>query len=181
MSFFSDGVTRSKLTVLYFLHRLDVELTRDQLSTVGMQYNLAPYFDLQSAVYELEEGGFVAAVPRPFGQGYRITPRGREALDMFLDRLPLSLREELDDNADACREEIRRQTQYSAAIEKLPQGGYRVTFRTLERDADILTLALVFPDAHSANHAAGAWAAHTEEIYRYLLDTLLGEHVSTEE
>lgn len=118
MAFFSDGFTKSKLMVLYFLNELSVDLTKEQIATFSAAYELIPYFELQSAIYELEEEGFLAAVPRPYGQAYCLTPKGKETLGMFVERLPQSVRDDLTDYADACREKLRRETQFSAASEK---------------------------------------------------------------
>ena len=95
MAFFSDGFTKSKLMVLYFLNELSVDLTKEQIATFSAAYELIPYFELQSAIYELEEEGFLAAVPRPYGQAYCLTPKGKETLGMFVERLPQSVRDDL--------------------------------------------------------------------------------------
>ena len=123
MAFFSDGFTKSKLMVLYFLKELSVNLTKEQIATFSAAYELIPYFELQSAIYELEEEGFLAAVPRPYGQAYCLTPKGEETLDMFVERLPQSVRDDLTNYADACRDKLRRETQFSASSEKAGMGG----------------------------------------------------------
>lgn len=172
MSFFSEGVTKNKLTILYFMDRLGLSLTRDQITTVGAAYDLAPYFELQSAVAEMEEDGLLAAVPRPYGQAYALTSGGQDAVDMFKERLPVSLRDDLDSYADACREDIRRETQYTARIEQRPGGECLVRFLFVEKEDILLSIELMFPDAASANKAAAAWPRRAEESYCYLLSSL---------
>lgn len=174
MSFFSEGVTKNKLTLLYFMDRLGLALTRDQITTVGAAYDLAPFFELQSAVAEMEEDGLLAAVPRPFGQVYAPTSRGQEAVELFKERLPVSLRDDLDAYADECREDIRRQTQYTAKIERQPSGECLVQLHFMEQDEPLLSIEVMFPDAVSANRAAAAWAEKAEEAYCYLLSALSG-------
>lgn len=174
MSFFSEGVTKNKLTILYFMQRLGLGLTKDQLTTVGATYDLAPYFDLQNAVAEMEEDGLLAAVPRPYGQVYALTSNGQDAVDMFKERLPVSLRDDLDSFADACREDIRRETQYTARIEPRPGGECLVHFLFVEKDDTLLSIELMFPDVASANKAAAAWPQRAEESYCYLLSSLSG-------
>ena len=173
MSFFSDELTRNKLTVLYFLNKLQVELTRDQIATVSVQHDLIPYFDLQSTVCELEEAGFLAAVPRSFGQAYSLTERGQDALNMFCERIPQSLRDDLDTYADSRRDELRRQTQYVSNIEKAEQGGYWVSLKAMERDSTIFVINLLLPDAASANRAATRWPEYTDDLYGEIISKLL--------
>ena len=168
MPFFSEGVTKIKLTILYFLNKLGFGITKDQITTVGGTYDLAPYFDLQSAVAEMEEDGFLAAVPRPFGQIYALTARGQQAVELFYEQLPTSLRDDLDTYADECRETLRHQCQYTARIEGQPNGSYIVRMIFMERDEQLLAMELLFPDVKSA------WADKAQSAYCYLLSSLSG-------
>lgn len=87
---------------------------------------MIPYFELQSAIYELEEEGFLAAVPRPYGQAYCLTPKGKETLGMFVERLPQSVRDDLTDYADALpRETAQRNTVFRASEKAGVGGAYR--------------------------------------------------------
>ena len=177
MSYFSGGEIRDRLTVLYFLNRLGIELTRAQLTTVCAQSELLPYFALQSAVYELETQGLIAAVPRPFGQAYCITPKGEEMLEMFSEQLPLSLRGTLSALAESCREQVLRQTQYTAAFEKSAPDSeaHTVSLAVFERDVALLQLQLMLPDKSSAAQACEAWPAAASAIYQALLENLLSD------
>jgi len=175
MSFFSKGVTKDKLTVLYFFDALSIELTRDQITTFSGENEIIPYFDLQSAVYALEEEGMLAAVPRQRGQCYCITPRGKDTLEMFKERLPLSHRKELDAAAEAYREKLLRESQFTVSIERAAGGGWRTTLRTLERNDELMGISILLPDRESAKKAAAIWPDRALAIYTYLINELLGE------
>ena len=175
MSFFLQGFTRDKLTVLYFLDALSIELTRAEITTFSGEHELVPYFDLQSAVYELEEEGMLAAVPRPRGQCYCLTPKGKETLEMFKERLPLSVRDELDEDAEAWRETLRRQSQFVGTAEKASGGGWRAVLRTVELNDDLIGVSILLPDRESTNRAIAAWPDKAPDIYAYLLRALLGQ------
>ena len=174
MAFFSEGYTKSKLMVLYFLNELSVDLTKEQIATFSAAYELIPYFELQSAIYELEEEGFLAAVPRPYGQAYCLTPKGKETLGMFVERLPQSVRDDLTDYANACLVELRRETQFSSASEKAGMGGaYRTTLRAMELNGELLQISILLPDAASAKHAAAVWPERAQAIYTAILSELM--------
>lgn len=181
MSFFSEGFTKSKLTVLFFLKELPVNLTKNQIATFSAAYDLIPYFELQSAIYELEEEGFLAAVPRPYGQTYCLTPKGEETLEMFVERLPQSMRDRISDYADECREKLRLETQFSTSVEKVgSNGACRLTLRAMEQRGDLLQIAILLPDNATANHAASLWPDKAEIIYKTVLSELLSEKGSNE-
>ncbi|MBE5785412.1 MAG: DUF4364 family protein [Clostridiales bacterium] len=181
MSFFSEGFTKSKLTVLYFLKELSVNLTKDQIATFSTAYDLIPYFELHSAVYELEEEGFLAAVPRPYGQTYCLTPKGEETLEMFVERLPQSMRDNITDYADECREKLRLETQFSTSVEKVgTNGACRLTLRAMEQHGDLLQISILLPDNATASHASALWPERAEFIYKSILSELLREKESNE-
>ena len=158
--------------VLYFLRALGIELTRDQLVSVAAEHDLMPYFELQSAVAELEEQGYVAAVPRTFGQAYCIVLEGERILDMFQEQVPLSIRQKLSDVADRCRATILRQTQFSSHYEREVSGGQRATFRAMERNSEFLSISIVLPDNEIAKYAGKTWPDKAERIYQFLIATL---------
>ncbi len=169
MSFFEDGFTKDKIVVMYALGALLAEPTREQMTTFFGRYDLMPFFELQSAVYELEEEGFLAAVPRPYGQAYCLTPKGRETLLMFIERVPQSLRAKIDACADAYRETLREQTRYASAVERTGRGAYRVTLRAMELSGELIRIEMLLPDEESARRAEKAWPERAPAIYAAIL------------
>lgn len=173
MPFFASGEARERLIVLFLLKSLDMELTRTQLATLSVSNDILPWFDLQSAVAELETQGLIAAIPRPFGQGYRITPEGEETLDMFLESLPASLRARIETVVEENRDVIRKETQYATSVEKRPGGSCVVTLRAMEWDGDLLSISLLLPDQSTAQAACAAWPEKAQLIYQGLIRDLL--------
>lgn len=172
MAFFEDGFTKDKIVVLYALDRLPAEPTREQMTTFFGAYNMLPFFELQSAVYELEEGGFLAAVPRPYGQAYCLTQKGKDTLYMFLERVPQSKRTEIDGYAEDYREKLLMQTRYASALERTGQGTYRVTLKAMERNAELVRIELLMPDESAAKLAQNAWPERAPAVYNAILSEL---------
>ncbi len=172
MSFFEDGFTKDKIVVMYALKKLPAEPTREQMTTFFGQYGLLPFFELQSAVYELEEGGFLAAVPRPYGQAYCLTPKGRETLDMFIERVPQSQRAGIDVCAESYGEKLLQQTRYASAIERTSSGACRVTLKAMELNGELIRIELLLADEESARRAQRAWPERAPAIYNAILSEL---------
>jgi len=169
VSFFEDGFTKDKIIVMYALKKLSVEPTREQMTTFFGSYDLIPFFELQSAVYELEEGGFLAAVPRPYGQAYCLTPKGKETLDMFIDRVPQSQLIQIGEYADAYREKLFQQTRYASAVERTGRGFYKVALKAMELNGELIRLEILLPDEESARRAEKVWPERAPAIYAAIL------------
>lgn len=175
MDYFSDGTTKNKLILLSFLDNLNIEITKEQITTAAAQYDLMPYFDLQNAIYELEEEGFIASVPRSFGIAYCIAPKGNETLSAFCETIPLSERENIAEAADMCRAKFKNETQYTHRIEKLPSGAYKVTLRAVEEHGELFSVSLCCASSQAANQACRNWSGSALEIYSALSSFLFNE------
>ena len=173
MPIFAQGITKSKLTILYYIHAVKADITREQLYRVMVDNDVMSYFDYQSCMHELEEDAFIAAVPRAFGQAYRVSVRGADVLEQFVESLPVSLRERLDLYAREHREEMLLQTQIVSDMEELPSGGYLVRLRALEQNASVMELSLRVATRDMAQRMRANWERDSESLYAYLLNALL--------
>lgn len=173
MPIFAQGVTKNKLIILYYIRSSKVDLTREQLYRVMVENDVMSYFDYQSCMHELEEDAFIAAVPRAFGQAYRVSVHGSDVLDQFVESLPVSLRERLDFYAREHREEMLLQTQIITDMEELPSGGYLVRLRALEQNAAVMELSIRVATRDMAQRMRANWERNSETLYAYLMTELL--------
>ncbi|MEN6594300.1 MAG: DUF4364 family protein [Clostridiaceae bacterium] len=173
MPIFAQGVTKNKLTILYYIHVSKLDITREQLYRAIAENDAMNYFDFESCTHELEEDSFIAAVPHVFGQGYRVTVRGTDILEQFVESLPVSLREKLDRYAREHMEQMRLQTQIVSDMEELSGGGYLVRLRALENNAAILELTLRVATRDMAQRIRSNWESESQELYALLLGKLL--------
>lgn len=177
MSYFSSGVTKDKLMLLYGLKALGLQPTKEQLSDFFCIYDIMGYFEVQNAAYELEEEGLISAVPRPYGQAYFITPHGSETLEMFAVQLPNSLRERIAAKARDYAPTLLRRTQYATHIERdsASQSARRVTLRVMEPHGDLVKLELLLPDEATARHVCSVWEERSQAVYNAIYSELMRE------
>jgi hypothetical protein len=74
MPIFAQGVTKNKLTILYYIRASKLDITRDQLYRAMVENEVMNYFDFESCMHELEEDAFIAAVPHAFRAGINVFP-----------------------------------------------------------------------------------------------------------
>jgi len=175
MPIFAQGVTKDKLSILYFVKIANIDLPREQLYRAMIENDCMDYFDFQPAMHDLEEDGFLAAIPRTFGQGYRVSVRGEECLDLFGESLPFSLREKLTAYADAKRAQMVEETQLVSHMQEQESGAYLVELKAQENDRVVLTISMQVASRSMAQRIRGNWPRASEEIYANLLKELLKE------
>jgi len=173
MPIFAQGVTKNKLTLLYYIRKCGLDITREQLYRAMLENDAMNYFDFESCMHELEEDAFVLAVPRAFGQGYRVSVRGEDVLEQFVESLPVSLREKLERYAKSKNKEMLLQTQIVSEMEELPGGGYVVKLRALENNAAVMELSLRVATREMAQRMRGNWEGQSEALYQTILEKLL--------
>ena len=180
MPIFAQGETRHKLSILYYLNASDLDLTQEQIYRAMVENDCMSYFDFEIAATELEEDGQLAAIPRPFGQAYRVTVRGEEMLQLFEETLPFSLRTRLCEYADERRDGMRVETQLVSEMDQLKNGGYLVHLKAQEEAMVVLDIALHMPTREMALRVRRNWTDASEGIYQYLLANLLKQSEAAE-
>lgn len=173
MPYFVHDKTKDKLTILYFTRAVNMDIAREQIYRAMVENDCMSYFDYEIAATELEEDGQIAAIPRPFGQAYRVTVRGEEMLRLFEETLPFSLRQRLTAYAEAHRDGMRVETQLVSSMDQLHTGGYLVHLKAQETAMVVLDIAFHVPTREMAMRVRRNWPAASEGIYRYLLTNLL--------
>ncbi len=173
MPIFVHGDSKDKLTILYYLRVCGLDILREQLYRAMVENDCMSFFAFEGGANELEEDGYIAAVPKNFGQVYRVTVRGEQILDLFSESLPFSLRERLKAYADANREPMRREMQLVSSAEPLDSGGYRVRLKAREASGDVLEIVLSLASRDMMRRVRANWPDASEEIYLFLLEHLL--------
>lgn len=173
MPFFAKGVTKDKLSILYFVETAALDITREQLYRAMIENDCMDYFDFQPAMHDLEEDGYLAAIPRTFGQGYRVTVRGEECLKLFGESLPFSLRERLSAYAAENRAQMVEETQLVSSMQEQESGAYLVELKAQEHDRVVLVISMQVASRGMAQKIRANWAAASEGIYANLLTELL--------
>lgn len=181
MPIFVHGDSKDKLTILYYVKVCGLDILREQLYRAMVENDCMSYFAFEGAANELEEDGYIAAVPKNFGQVYRVTVRGEQILDMFSESLPYSLRERLKNYADANREPMRKEMQLVSAAEPLENGGFRVRLKAREATGDVLEIVLSLASRDMMRRARANWPDASEDIYLFLLEHLLKSRADAEQ
>ena len=173
MPLFARDETKAKLLILYFLIETDIPLTRDQLYRAMYENECMDYFMFQQVFYELEEEGYVAVRPMPFGHAFSATEKGKETLRLFEESLPNSLREALAGYARSNMDSFRTETQLVSSMEEQADGSYEVRLMAQERNRVVLEIRLSLATRSMAQKVRSAWADRAEEVYSSILDSLL--------
>ena len=173
MAYFSTDDAENRIHMLYFMRTMGAALTKTQIAAAFFENDWIGYFETVLLLDELEEKGLIAAAPCAFGQGYLLTARGDETLDMFIAQLPLSVKSACEEYVERHGESLMRMEQFFARRTQSPSGGYDVALRAFDRDRTLLSLVINLPDAQTADRVCANWEKQAVAAYSALLKALL--------
>lgn len=173
MRMIPEANTTIKLMILYMLNRLDGSLTNAQLSEffTGRQYT--DYFSFQTALSDLCEKNFAESETIRNTTYYNITPEGYETLTLFKYQIPAAWLKEVDDYLEENKYKIRNEVGVRADYYKSTDGDYIANCRVVEGKTLLFEVNLALPSEEEAKHVCACWHSESENIYVYLIKTLL--------
>ncbi len=155
-----------RILLCYLIAEL-APLPRATLEGALLQEQLVNYFELSSALAELERGGLITAG----AEGYAPSEKGATVARELGGDLPRSVREAALRAARRVADWKRKAAVNHARVEHA-EAGWTVACTLRDAEGEIFSLRLAMPDAGTAETVKNRFIAHGSEIYAQLLDTL---------
>ena len=162
----------NKILVLYMLNRVSFPLTQAQIYDFMLERNYVNFMNLQRAITELVDTGFVTARSRHNRTYLTITAEGRETLDFFKSRIDSSIRKDIDDFLGANQFKLRNETSVFTDYNKVLSGDYEVHLTVKEKDATVVEITLSVPNKETAEAVCTNWQKKNQDLYQYLAGQL---------
>ena len=163
----------NKILVLYMLNRVSFPLTQAQIYDFLLERNYVNFMNLQRAITELVDTGFVTARSRHNRTYLTITAEGRETLDFFKSRIDSSIRKDIDDFLGANQFKLRNETSVFTDYNKVLSGDYEVHLTVKEKDVTVVEITLSVPNQETAETVCTNWQKKNQEIYALIMSKLL--------
>ncbi len=162
----------NKLLVLYMLNRVSFPLTQAQIYDFLLERNYVNFMNLQRAITELVDTGFVTARSKHNRTYLTITAEGQETLSFFKNRIDTSFKKEIDGFLSSNQFKLRNETSVLTDYSKVLSGDYEVHLTVKEKDATVVEITLSVPNEETAEAVCANWQKKNQEIYQYLAGQL---------
>ena len=159
----AEPLTLYKLIILYMLKKVDFPLTNAQISEFVLDQEYTTYFTLQQAISELVEAGLIRMEDGDMTLGY------------FTQKISAPIREDIDRYIQENKMALRNEVAIVADYYKNTAGEYPVHCEVKEKKGDLLDLTISVPDKEQAIAMCNHWGKRCQEIYEYVMGTLLTE------
>lgn len=162
----------NKLLVLYMLNQVSFPLTQAQIYDFLLDRNYVNYMNLQQAITELVDTGFVTARSRHNRTYLTITAEGQKTLAFFKTRIDTSIKKDIDTFLNANQFKLRNETSVSTDYSKVLSGEYEVYLTAKEKDVTVVKITLSVPNQETAETVCANWQKKNQNIYQYLAGQL---------
>ena len=168
--------TLIKLILLYAKDKMDVALEEDVLTDLcTSDHDWMNYMDCKDALAALEDVSFVQKKTMQSKITYSITPDGRMCLANFYTRIPISLREEINNSVKNDRMKYRRRQEYVSDYFRNSDQTYTVYLRILKPGGEgaLVELKMIVESKETAVFIYKNWQNRAGSVYSALCDNLL--------
>ena len=166
--------TLYKLIIMHMLNKVEFPLTNTQIAQFFLDEEYTSYFNVQKAINELIEDGFVFLNVNRNTSYYHLTSEGRESLKFFENRIPSSIIDDVDSFLVNNRYELRNEVGTVSDYYRTSNGEYIVHCQVKEGESTLIEVNIATPDRQTASKMCAAWEDkdRSQEIYQYILSKL---------
>ena len=172
----AEPMTLYKLMNLYMLHKVNFPLTNAQLSNFFLDREYTTYFTLQQALNELLDAGLVKKETMRNSSRYEITKEGEETLEFFGKNISPAIVSDMDEYLKQNRFRMRNEVGLISDFYKSTNQDYIVHCEVREGKAVLVNLDISVPDKEQAEIMCNHWKDRSQEIYAYVMKSLMSEH-----
>ena len=172
----AEPMTLYKLMNLYMLHQVNFPLTNAQLSNFFLDREYTTYFTLQQALNELLDAGLVKKETMRNSSRYEITKEGEETLEFFGKKISPAIVSDMDEYLKQNRFRMRNEVGLISDFYKSTNQDYIVHCEVREGKAVLVNLDISVPDKEQAEIMCNHWKDRSQEIYAYVMKSLMSEH-----
>ena len=172
----AEPMTLYKLMNLYMLHQVNFPLTNAQLSNFFLDREYTTYFTLQQALNELLDAGLVKKETMRNSSRYEITKEGEETLEFFGKNISPAIVSDMDEYLKQNRFRMRNEVGLISDFYKSTNQDYIVHCEVREGKAVLVNLDISVPDKEQAEIMCNHWKDRSQEMYAYVMKSLMSEH-----
>ncbi len=161
-----------KVLILFVMSRVNYPVSCQEIYELCYQDECLSYFDVCTAVPEMEKSGHLEALE---ADQYQITPKGRETCGLTEDSIAFTVKQKAENAVARFNRQIKRSSFVKTQILKREQGDFSVMMSLDDEMGNLMTLELLAPDQRQAMRLAKLYENKAENVYNLIMTELLDE------
>lgn len=161
-----------RLLVCYLLKAIDKPIPRSLVIDAILNDGLANYFEINEAIAELLKGGNIDRNIIDDEEILTVTARGRNSAELLETTLPKTVREKSINAAIKLTTLAQNKRENEIITEKLPDGGYNVTFVLGSKDDELMRLTVFVADSMQLEVVKNNFLEDPVKLYSSIITAL---------
>jgi predicted transcriptional regulator len=171
-----NKLAENKLIILYLLDKMDVALSNNDISQFAMERNIMDYINVQQALSQLTDSGYIEAFNEKSTTRYSITHEGSGVLSLFHNRITEWLKSAANEYILNNKQRIRSEYETSANYFPEINGEYLVKCAVCGLDGNqIMELDVVVPTKSQAQLICNNWKRNINNICSTIYQAIIKE------
>ncbi len=161
-----------KVLILFVMSRVNYPVTIQEIYELCYQDDCLSYFDICTAVPEMEKSGHLQQMPE---DKYEITQKGKETGSLTEDSIAFTVKQKAENAVTRFNRQIRRSSFVKTQMVQREQGDYSVIMSLDDEMGNLMTLELLAPDRRQAARLGKLFEGKAENVYNLIMTELLDE------
>jgi len=168
----------NKLLLLYLINRLELPMTRAQITDFIIQKELMSYYTMEETLFTMVEAGLLEAENEVAAQDenttrYFISTEGLTTLEFFESHIPKHVRQLINQYIDDNRGKIKRDYESTANyFHDASAEEFKVKCGVYEDQRALLELSISVATREQAKLIQSNWKANAGKIYTKIIEVL---------
>ncbi|MCL1988649.1 MAG: DUF4364 family protein [Firmicutes bacterium] len=168
--------TQTKLLILYLLDRMDLPLSRSQLTDYIIPAEFMDYYTLQQSLSEMVDGGYLDAIADNNTTRYTLTDEGLKTLEYFEKHIPPSIRNKINHYIKDNIKEIKRSFENTAIFFPDSENNeFLVKCGVYEEGRVLMELSISVDTREQARLIQNNWKNSAKTLYGDIIQILAEE------
>lgn len=162
-----------RLIILYALSSFKIAMSQEHLQEVIVLKGILDYFTMMDFILDMEKLEMISTIEIQGKTCYDITDKGNELIDLFEDKIPLSVRDHILDSAEKTLDNIERGREIVADIVPIDRRKYLAKCGIYERGTPLLEVNLFAGSRQSAEEILKRFKSGAGDLYKIILERIV--------
>ena len=166
----------NKLLILYLIDKMDLPLSRSQITDYIIQAEFMDYYTLQQALGDMVEGNYLDAAADNNTTRYNLTDEGLQTLEYFEKHIPPSIRAKINQYIKENRKDIKRSFENTATFfPNAENDEFLVKCGVYEESRVLMELSISVDTRDQARIIQNNWKSNAKTLYGDIIRILAKE------
>lgn len=173
MDYHFDSKEDVKLIILTVINNFNIPITNAMIVDTVLTHSFVEYIDIMQYLHELTETHLVTYYIENETRYYSLTQKGKDTVEYFSSKIPLTVRERLFATAKANAKAFLNDESVQAKYEKANDFEYTVKLSISERGGDIFSLKVTVGTESMAKAMCGRFKRDPQTFYTTVFSMLI--------